>query len=109
MIKVVSAHCICVACPTTYTGKTDDGCTIYARYRWGNLSVRIDDSPNPELEGAAGCEILAKTIGHGVHGYLSYADLRQHTAGLVEWPDELTEPAPRPVLESTDPIDPLTL
>ena len=102
MIKVISAHCICFACPTTYTGKTDDGFTIYARYRWGRLSVRIDASPEPEFDGAAGGEILAKTIGGEFHGMLSYAELRQHTDGVVEWPDEPTEPAPRPNIESTD-------
>jgi hypothetical protein len=109
MIKIISAQWICFACPTIYTGKTAEGWTVYARYRWGNLSVRIDDSPEPECEGAAGWEILAKTIGHEVHGWLSYADLRQHTAGLVEWPDEPTEPDPGSVADPTDPADILTL
>ena len=102
MIKVISAHCICFACPTTYVGKTDDGFTIYARYRWGRLSVRIDESPEPEFDGAAGGEILAKTIGGEFHGILSYAELRQHTDGVVEWPDEPTKPTPRPTIDSTD-------
>ena len=109
MIKVISAHCICFACPTTYTGVTDGGFTIYARYRWGRLSVRIDASPEPEFDGAAGGEILAKTIGGEFHGMLSYAELRQHTDGVVEWPDELIKPDPKPVAESTDPFDTLTL
>lgn len=109
MIKIISAQCVCFACPTTYIGTTADGETIYARYRWGRLSVRIDISPDPEFGGAAGCEILAKTIGGEFHGWLSYSELRQHTSSLVDWPDELTEPDPRPAVESTDPFDPLTL
>ena len=109
MIKVISAHCICFACPTTYTGVTDGGLTVYARYRWGRLSVRIDASPEPEFDGAAGGEILAKAIGDKFDGMLSYAELRQQTDGVVEWPDELIKPDPKPVAESTDPYDPLTL
>ena len=109
MIKLVSANCISIACPTTYVGKSAEGLTVYARYRWGLLSVRIDDSPEPECEGAAGWEILQKTIGHEFDGWLNYSDLRQHTADLVEWPDEPNKPDPSPVVDPTDPNDLLTL
>ncbi len=108
MITVVSVKWICIACPTIYTGKTADGLTVYARYRWGLLSVRIDDSPEPECEGAAGWEILAKTIDHEVHGWLSYSDLRQYTVGLIEWPDDTTESDHSPVVDPTDPTDNLS-
>jgi hypothetical protein len=109
MIKVISARCVCVACPTTYIGQTDDGCTIYARYRWGRLSVRIDPRDDPPHGGAEGTWIYDEQLGGEYHGCLDYADLRQHTAGLVEWPDQLTTPDPKPAAESTDPTDILTL
>jgi hypothetical protein len=72
------------------------------------LSVRIDDAHEPRHGGAAGSSILEVTIGHELHGWLSYADLRQHTAGLVEWPDEPTEPDPGSVADPTDPADNLS-
>ena len=109
MIKIISAQCICFACPTTYTGKTDDGCTIYARYRWGHLSVRIDPREDAPLGGAEGTWIYDEQLGEEFDGWLDYAELKLHTANLVEWPDELTKPAPTPMEESTDPFDPLTL
>jgi hypothetical protein len=109
MIKVISAQCISVACPSTFTGTTADGLTIYARYRCGHLSVRIDDAPEPRHGGAAGGSILEVTLGGEYDGLLDYTNLRQHTAGLVEWPDELTAPDPRPVGGPTDPTDILTL
>ena len=108
MIKVVAAQCISVACPSTFTGTTAAGQTVYARYRCGHLSVRIDDAHEPRHGGAAGSSILEVTIGHELHGWLSYADLRQHTAGLVEWPDEPTEPDPGSVADPTDPADNLS-
>jgi hypothetical protein len=108
MIKIISAQCISVACPSTFTGTTAAGQTVYARYRCGHLSVRIDDAHEPRHGGAAGSSILEVTIGHELHGWLSYADLRQHTAGLVEWPDEPTEPDPGSVADPTDPADNLS-
>jgi hypothetical protein len=109
MIKIISAQWICFACPTIYTGKTAEGWTVYARYRCGHLSVRIDDAHEPRHGGAAGRSILEVTLGGEYDGSLDYADLRQHTAGVVEWPDQLTAPDPRPAAESTDPADILTL
>jgi hypothetical protein len=109
MIKIISAQCISVACPSTFTGTTAAGQTVYARYRCGHLSVRIDDAHEPRHGGAAGRSILEVTLGGEYDGSLDYADLRQHTAGVVEWPDQLTAPDPRPAAESTDPTDILTL
>lgn len=109
MIKVISAQCVCFACPTTYVGQTDEGCTIYARYRWGHLSVRIDPREDPPHGGAEGLWIYDEQLGDEYHGCLDYADLRQHTAALVEWPDELTKPDRGSVADPTDPTDILTL
>lgn len=107
MIEVLSAQCLCFACPTIYTGKTNDGCTIYARYRWGRLSVRIDPCDNPPHDGAEGRWIFERQLGDEHHGYLDYADLREHTTGLVRWPNELAEV--KSDAEPIDPIDSVTL
>ena len=109
MIKVISAQCVCFACPTTYIGKTDDECTIYARYRWGRLSVRIDPREDPPNGGAEGTWIYDEQLGGEYHGCLEYSDLRHHTAGVVEWPNEPTEPDSESMADPTDPTDVLTL
>lgn len=31
----------CGACPTQYEGVTNDGNTVYIRYRWGELTVQV--------------------------------------------------------------------
>jgi len=61
-IKVIVAQIECWMCPRTITGRTDDGWTIYARYRWGNLSVRIDPRDPPSDGGASGRWIMDKQI-----------------------------------------------
>ena len=106
MITVVSAHCICVACPTTIVGRTATGATVYARYRFGHLSVRFDATQKPQHDGAAGREILAVDIGSKYDGCLDYQHLRVQTLGLVDWPAELTAP---PMPTEADPDDTLTL
>ena len=89
MVKVVEAHCICCACPTTIVGKTEQGETVYARYRWGHLSVRIDPREDPPFEGAAGEWILSEQIGDKYDGCLAYEKLRELTNDLMKWPDDI--------------------
>ncbi len=69
----------------------------------GRLSVRVDPREDPPHEGAEGTWIYDEQLGDEYHGCLDYAELRHHTAGLIEWPDELTAADP------TDPTDVLTL
>ena len=78
-------------CPTTITGRTGDGMTVYARYRWGHLSVRVDSRDPAPHGGAGGAWIFEKQIDpEGLDGCMSYDELKQHTAEIVEWPAELT-------------------
>ena len=78
-------------CPAVYVGTTDDGGTVYARYRWGRLVIRLDHRDPPILGGAAGRWILDKQLDpDGLAGCISYEELRELTAELVEWPNELT-------------------
>lgn len=102
-IIVITAIMECCMCPTTFTGRTADGCTIYARYRWGILSVRIDPRDPAPHGGAGGVWILEKQLDEeGLDGWLEFDELREHTAEIIEWPDDLS---PRP----PDDSEPLTL
>lgn len=42
-IVVESITMTCGACPTQWEGHTNDGKSVYVRYRWGYLSVDVND------------------------------------------------------------------
>ena len=78
----------CCACPNTYSGKTADGLTVFARYRWGHLSVRVQPAGVDDgLDGAAGESILEVNFGGQYDGMLEYSDLRVLTQDLIQWPE----------------------
>ncbi len=90
-IVVIEAYTECFACPTIIIGKTSDGWAVYARYRWGQLSVRVDPSEPAPLDGAMGCWIVEKQLDpEGLDGWLDYETLREITAEIMVWPDELS-------------------
>ena len=88
MIIVIAVTQTWCACPNTYTGKTDDGSTVYVRYRWGHLSVRVQPAGVDDgLDGAEGESILEVDFGGQYDGMLDYSDLRALTHGLIQWPE----------------------
>lgn len=91
-ITVISAQMDCLMCPTIFIGKTTEAWTVYARYRWGQLSVRLDPRDPAPNDGAAGRWILEIQLDpNGLDGCISYDTLREITSELVEWPAELTQ------------------
>lgn len=95
MIKVVEAHYEGLMCPMVIVGKTSDGSTVYARYRWGHLSVRIDPREDPPLGGAEGTWIFSGQIGDDYDGWITYEELIAVTKGMIEWPEDTSDPRPR--------------
>lgn len=90
-IIVITAHIECFMCPKTIVGRTDDGCTIYARYRWGHFTVRIDPRDPAPHAGAGGRWIVDKQLDpNGLEGSISYEEIKEITSELVEWPAELS-------------------
>lgn len=84
-IIVTVATVECRMCPTIFTGRTADGCTVYARYRWGQLSVRLDPRHPAPDGGAGGTWILERQIDpEGLDGCMTYEELMQHTADTLE-------------------------
>jgi len=81
-------------CPTIFTGTTADGMTVYARYRWGILSIRIDTRDTPPNGGASGKSIYEKQLDStGLDGALYYDQLKDLTSDIIDWPDELSPKA----------------
>lgn len=43
MIKLNSLEKMCIGCPSTWEGITDDGKSFYARYRYGKLKAELNN------------------------------------------------------------------
>jgi hypothetical protein len=87
MIVVATVTQTCCACPNTFTGITTEGDTIFARYRWGHLSIRflpagVDDAS----DGSDGKSIIEADYGGQFDGFLNYDELRSITRGIIQWP-----------------------
>jgi hypothetical protein len=87
MIEIKSARMALCACPTVWIGQTIEDHTVYCRYRWGNLSVRLSTQPNPEFAGAGGTCIAEIARGGPYDGFIDYEDLREATRELIVWPE----------------------
>lgn len=74
MIKVKRISQTCGACPSQWSGKTADNEEIYIRYRWGTLSVSI----NNEL-------IYSEKIGDDYSGTMDFFQLQHRTEGLLDF------------------------
>jgi len=89
-ITVVTAWIELLMCPSIFIGKTADGWTVYCRFRWGHLSVRVDPRDPPPFYGAEGMWIFAEEIDAEGGGCMDYDELRQITGHLIDWPDQLS-------------------
>lgn len=93
-ITVITAQQENCMCPTVICGKTDDGCTVYARYRFGRLVIRLDYRDPPPHGGAAGMWLIDQQIDpDGIAGAMSYDELREITAEVIDWPEQLNPPS----------------
>src|SRR6266576_2343055 len=94
MFKVATIERTCTAFPAQWHGMTDDGRQIYARYRWGWLSVRLGEiGDEAEFAAVDGPEIFAREINPPYGGELTYDELKLFTEGQIDWPEkEETEP-----------------
>jgi hypothetical protein len=75
MIVVSEVRQTCTASPAQWEGVDQEGNEIYARYRWGYLSVEKNDE-----------EIFGKQLGHHLDGRLTYDQLKEATEGSMTWP-----------------------
>lgn len=64
------------ACPTQYSGKTNDDKEVYIRYRFGHLYITV----NKEY-------IYSQSIGSGLDGVISLEQIKDATKDLaITWP-----------------------
>lgn len=75
LIKVADVHQTCEACPSQWEGTTATNLPIYARYRFGRLTVKLDDECIFDME-----------IGDNLDGIIDYITLKNYTGHMILWP-----------------------
>jgi hypothetical protein len=76
-VKVVTKlKMTCWACPSQWSGETDDGRGLYIRYRWGNLTAE---------EGVGGAPIFQAQVGDGYAGVMSTGEMMRHLSGVLDF------------------------
>jgi len=84
VITVTSIRKTCNACPSQWEGTIDDGRVIYARYRWGTLTIVLGKTLGEALRSP---HIYEADLGDDLDGLLSYDQLKHHTARFIRWPE----------------------
>ena len=64
------------ACPAQWEGRTEGDRSVYVRYRWGYLSVRVGP-PGGDLQNAiAGIRVYGEQIGDELDGSIAWQEVR---------------------------------
>jgi hypothetical protein len=88
--KVAALTNTCIACPSQWEGALDDGRAVYARYRYGGLSVGIGkDIDEAVRKGMSDQALYASDVGDGLDGFMDFKELKAHLHGLLEFPADL--------------------
>jgi len=61
-------------CPTQWDGETTNGGKLYIRYRWGCLTVDLNDK-----------EIFNSKVGDEFDGVMSDEDMKKVTGSVINW------------------------
>ena len=90
MFKIKELKRTCIACPTQYEGILDNGHSIYIRYRWGKLSIRISYGKSSNVNDAVkGHEVFTATLGGSLDGVLDDDELLRVCSNVIEFPKEI--------------------
>jgi hypothetical protein len=57
-LKIKTLNKTCWGCPTQYEGVLEDGRMIYARYRWGHLTISVSPKPTNDIYEAVEGELI---------------------------------------------------
>jgi hypothetical protein len=85
-IRISRVNQTCERNPSQWEGLTDDGTRIYARYRWGCLSIGSGKTIDEAI--ANSNNLFEKSLGGKRDGHLEYDKLREVTAGVIDWPEQ---------------------
>jgi hypothetical protein len=95
--KVLALRKTSLACPSQWEGVLEDGRAVYARYRWGELSVGVGGSVDEAVRnGMSDQALYADPVSGGLDGYMDFEELKAHLHGLLEFPATLVVENERP-------------
>lgn len=95
--RVLALKKTSVACPSQWEGVLKDGRIVYARYRWGELTVGVGDGVDEAVRnGVSDQAVYAGPVGHELDGYMDFEELKAHLHGLLEFPATLIVENERP-------------
>jgi hypothetical protein len=77
MIVVAELQQTCASNPSQWEGYDSEGNQIYARYRWGHLTVEVN-----------GTEVFARQLGDHLDGRLTFEGLKEATKDFITWDSE---------------------
>jgi hypothetical protein len=86
VIDVTELAQTCGACPSQWEGRTRDGGHIYVRYRHGQLRIGVGATESDAVKKAMSDAPDVFQDDRDGNGYLEYWQLKDRTAGLVDWP-----------------------
>jgi hypothetical protein len=72
----------CLACPSQWEGHLADGCPIYIRYRWGELSVRVGPTGGTIDDALDSAPVFERQIGDHLDGSIELDEVCRLT-GLI--------------------------
>jgi len=84
-VRVKSLERTCIACPSQWEGKTEDGRVIYIRYRHGYFSIGLGKT----LDEAVWDDFYEAELDVGGGGWMTEDELREVTKDILELPDEV--------------------
>jgi hypothetical protein len=87
MPTVVALKQTTSTCPTQWEGALDDGRALFAHCRRGELSVGLGESVDDAIDNTATGKALC--FEYVEDGPMSFAELRAHLYGLLEFPEGL--------------------
>jgi hypothetical protein len=85
-VQVIEVKRTCFACPSQWEGKTKDGQVVYARYRFGELTVGMGKDLDDAVSKSSGALLVDVEVGGEFDGDMTFAVLKNLTAEKIEWP-----------------------
>jgi hypothetical protein len=93
IVEVYELRRTCIACPSQWEGRIYEHGSIYIRYRWGNLTVRI--SPSDALAVRADTclyeDDIGQRTGDRLGGYMDTDELYEALAKVCHFNGECDE------------------
>jgi len=95
MLRVERLRRTCSAMPAQWEGLTENGRSIYVRYRHSVLRIGVGNDLGRAIDNAFSDDaVFILRLGpHVSSGMMSFGELKRLTEGRIEWPSEETDAA----------------